>query len=214
MGTAAAYERLRLSIMNGRPVPGAEVRPEELAGEIGADAESVRLALERLIGEGLVESEDGHGELFRIAPLDKARALDTLDVFQSVVLTAAGRAMGELSASDAARVEGASQRFLAAVAGDDHDAAASAFDDFFTELFATARSRELELVLRPLQARFLRAVRLFVTPQIQLGDFAAPHRLTVSVVVGGDATQLVVQLGRRLDDMRKAIAAAPETPWA
>jgi DNA-binding GntR family transcriptional regulator len=72
-----AYDELRAMIVDGRLAPGARVGQAELADALGISRGSVREALRRLAGDGLVEFEVNRG--FFVVDLGLARVLDRLE---------------------------------------------------------------------------------------------------------------------------------------
>jgi DNA-binding GntR family transcriptional regulator len=73
-----AYDELRAMIVDGRLAPGARVGQAELADALGISRGSVREALRRLVGDGLVEFEVNRG--FFVADLGLGRVLERLEV--------------------------------------------------------------------------------------------------------------------------------------
>jgi DNA-binding GntR family transcriptional regulator len=72
-----AYDELRAMIVDGRLAPGARVGQAELADALGISRGSVREALRRLAGDGLVEFEVNRG--FFVADLGLDRVLERLE---------------------------------------------------------------------------------------------------------------------------------------
>jgi DNA-binding GntR family transcriptional regulator len=73
-----AYDELRAMIVDGRLAPGSRVGQAELADALGISRGSVREALRRLVGDGLVEFEVNRG--FFVADLGLGRVLERLEV--------------------------------------------------------------------------------------------------------------------------------------
>jgi len=205
------YEQLRIRIMTGTPAPGARVTPVDLAAVLDTSVVAVRDALERLLGEGLVEPE--HGEWYRIAPLDRARALETLEVYRAVLVAAAGWAVPRVTDEDLALVRLASARYLAAIEAGNWDGAAEAFDGFLGLILSAARNRELDLVVRPIQTRFLRVLRLYLPGLGLAGELVREHVSNLADIEARDTERVVAHFTRRIDDFRLLIEAADEAPW-
>ena len=72
-----AYDELRAMIVDGRLAPGSRVGQAELADALGISRGSVREALRRLAGDGLVEFEVNRG--FFVADLGPDRVLERLE---------------------------------------------------------------------------------------------------------------------------------------
>lgn len=73
-----AYDQLRAMIVDGRLAPGARIGQAELAEALGISRGSVREALRRLVGDGLVEFEVNRG--FFVSDLGLGRVLERLEV--------------------------------------------------------------------------------------------------------------------------------------
>jgi DNA-binding GntR family transcriptional regulator len=72
-----AYDELRARIVDGRLRPGARVGQAELADALGISRGSVREALRRLAGDGLVDFEVNRG--FFVADVGLERVLERLE---------------------------------------------------------------------------------------------------------------------------------------
>lgn len=207
MRAVVAFEKLRVRIMNGDLAPGADVQPDELAGDDLGDTSVVHDALLLLVGEGLVENLGGGA--FRIAPLDPQRAIENLELFQAIAASAVTWSMARLDDNTLVRLRQASARYEQAVETFDMNEATVAFDAFLSTLLGAANNRELEFVLRPIQTRFLRAVRLYL-PTAEAGaggDFVRNHRTTMEAIETRDAAKLVTHFGERLEGYRRAFEA-------
>ena len=72
---AAAEGVLRTAISRGDMPPGHRLVEAELAEQIGVNRSSVRLAIDVLIAEGLVERIPNRGARVRVVPVDEAVAM-------------------------------------------------------------------------------------------------------------------------------------------
>lgn len=72
-----AYDEIRAMIVDGRLPPGARVGQAELAEALGISRGSVREALRRLVGDGLLASEVNRG--FFVVDLGLDRVLERLE---------------------------------------------------------------------------------------------------------------------------------------
>ena len=116
-----AYDELRAMIVDGRLAPGARVGQGELAASLGISRGSVREALRRLVGDGLVEFEVNRG--FFVADLGLSQVLERLEArlhLEPVLarLAAARRTDGDIAALRRAVEEERAARSAAAA----HDA--------------------------------------------------------------------------------------------
>ena len=141
-----AYDELRARIVDGRLGPGARVGQAELADELGISRGSVREALRRLAGDGLVLFEVNRG--FFVADVGLERVLERLEarllLEPGVARLAAERrddddldrlrraVAAERSARTAAAAHDASREFHAAlVAATRNEALARIFDSLW-----------------------------------------------------------------------------------
>lgn len=156
-----AYDELRAMIVDGRLRPGARIGQAELAGALGISRGSVREALRRLAGDGLVAFEVNRG--FFVANVGLEGVLDRLEARLLIEpqiarlaaerrteldLTALRRAVtGERAARTAAGAHDASRAFHAElVAATRNEALARIFDslwiaDVGRRLLASRRSQ-------------------------------------------------------------------------
>lgn len=74
----AAVVQLREAIICGELAPGAQIKDQELAAQLGLSSTPVREALVQLAAEGLVVSEPSRVK--RIAPIDLKETVDLLKV--------------------------------------------------------------------------------------------------------------------------------------
>jgi DNA-binding GntR family transcriptional regulator len=123
-----AYGRLRQAILEGELAPGARLRPDELADQLGLSRMPVREALARLRDEGLVEMRPRSGT--RVSPLRLDEASQALVVITAMHELAARIAVPRLHEPDLERMEAAGERFATAVRASDYEAAIAADDDF------------------------------------------------------------------------------------
>ena len=156
-----AYDELRARIVDGRLRPGARVGQAELADALGISRGSVREALRRLAGDGLVDFEVNRG--FFVADVGLERVLERLEARlllepgiarlaaerrHEADLGALRRAVAaERAARTASAAHDASRAFHAAIVAAAHnDALARVFDalwiaDVGRRLLASRRSQ-------------------------------------------------------------------------
>jgi DNA-binding GntR family transcriptional regulator len=75
-----AHERLRAAVTRGDLAPGQRLVEADLAGELGVPRNAVRLALDALIGEGLVERIPNRGARVRVVTTAEAVAITEVRV--------------------------------------------------------------------------------------------------------------------------------------
>lgn len=149
-----AHERLRAAILDGRLEPGARLRPDELAAELGLSRMPVREALARLSDEGLVETRPRSGS--RVSPLRLDQASQALAVITAMHELAVRSAIPKLRESDLGRLEAAADAFANAVRATDHEAAIAADDQFhgvFVDVAGNRAAAETLMRYMPLLRR-------------------------------------------------------------
>lgn len=134
-----AYERLRQAILDGRLEPGARLRPEELAQQLGLSRMPVREALARLRDEGLVETRPRSGT--RVSPVRLDEASQALAVITAMHELAVRIAVPKLQETDLSRLEAAAEAFATAVRTADHKAATRADDQLHGVFVEVAGNR-------------------------------------------------------------------------
>jgi DNA-binding GntR family transcriptional regulator len=122
-----ALRRIRAAIVLGDLEPGAVIKDAQLAGQLGLSVAPVRVALARLIDEGLVEAKPQSHT--RVTPMDVRQVHDAAVVVRAMHELAVREAAAHLTAADVAAMRAANARFAAAVAAKDTDAALTADDD-------------------------------------------------------------------------------------
>jgi len=179
-----AYDEIRSMIVDGPLEPGARLGQAELADQLGISRTSVREALRRLAGDGLVEFEVNRG--FFVADLGLDRVLERLEARlllepEIARLAAERRTDGDLAAMHAAiEVERAARTSDAG-----HDAS-RAFH------VAVAEATQNEALVRLLESLWIADVgrRLLAqrrrAPTWQAAD-VEEHRAIRAVVEQGDA---------------------------
>jgi DNA-binding GntR family transcriptional regulator len=129
-----ALNRIRDAIIAGDLPPGAVIKDAELAARLGLSVAPVRTALARLADEGLVEAKPQSHT--RVTPLVLQQVRDAAAVVRSMHELAAREAAPQVTDDDLVRMRAANDRFAAAVASGDLDAALTADDDLHDVLLA------------------------------------------------------------------------------
>jgi len=122
-----AYEAIRDAIVAGEIEPGAVVRDAELAERLGLSRAPVREAFSRLVEEGLLESKPQ--SYTRVTPVVAADVRDAAAVVGAMHELVTRVAVPLLRDTDVDVMRAANDRFAAAVAVGDVDAALRADDE-------------------------------------------------------------------------------------
>lgn len=123
-----ALTAIRASIVNGTLAPGQVIKDSALATSLGLSVAPVRSALARLVDEGLVESKPQSHT--RVTPVSTTTVRDAVVVVRAMHEIATREASAFLTDTDLAAMRTANERYAAAVATGDVDAALAADDDF------------------------------------------------------------------------------------
>jgi DNA-binding GntR family transcriptional regulator len=121
-----AYLAIRRAIVSGVLAPGDVVRDADLAERLGLSRAPVREALQRLAGDGLVQSKPQSHT--RVTPLVARDVRDAIAVVRAMHELATREAVPALTGADVDAMRAANADFAAAVAAGDVDAALAADD--------------------------------------------------------------------------------------
>src|SRR6188768_1991848 len=116
-----AYIRLRDAILDGTLEAGEQLRDAELSSWLGISRTPIREAIARLEDNGLVESAPNR--YTRVAPLDRRNAQDAFQVVAALHALAATLGVVRVSSAELDAMAAANERFSAALARGDVDAA-------------------------------------------------------------------------------------------
>lgn len=139
------HDRLRDAIVDGTLAPGEVLRDTELASWLGVSRTPVREALLRLADAGLVRTAPGRSTV--VAEIDPAEVRDAQAVVAGMHRLAVAEAVGRMTEADLDLMRAANERFAAAVAVGDTDAALTADDDFHAVPVAACGNRAIAAVL-------------------------------------------------------------------
>jgi DNA-binding GntR family transcriptional regulator len=139
------HRRLRDAIVDGTLAPGEQLRDQELAAWLGVSRTPVREALLRLQQAGLVSATPGRSTT--VASVDSRAVRGAQAVVASMHELAVRTAVGLLTADDLGRMREANDRFAAALAAGDPDAALDADDALHAIPVAAAANSALTAVL-------------------------------------------------------------------
>ena len=198
----AIVETLRARIIDQTETPGSTVTESAVALRFGVARPTARLAIERLVAEGLLRREahraarvpelsrDDIVDLFATRRLIESAALGALATDGTIPADALAAHRGLL---EVARVDGA----FAAADADFHRAlVAGQSSPRLARMHATLMG-EIELCIGQVQAHHLVAVTVV----------AAQHQGILDAVVAGDADRAATLAGAHVDQTRAALLA-------
>ncbi|HUO49094.1 MAG TPA: hypothetical protein VMU09_09695, partial [Acidimicrobiales bacterium] len=124
-------------------------------------------------------------------------------------------ARGWLDVHDLAELHRISQEYVASLHEENLDHAARGLDRLLGKLLDCARNPEVERVLRPLQTRFVRVVRLYggAAGHEVFARHVAEHEVLAAELDTAARPQLIAHLHRRIAELRAVIGAAEDEPW-
>ncbi len=123
----SAYERLRTAIVAGVLAPGAALRADDLARELGLSKAPIRDAIARLSTEGLVETKpQSYTRVTELVEQDIEGAAVVIRAMHDLAVRAVA---GTLTEAQLSRMRAAGTRFAAALRAGDLDAALAADDE-------------------------------------------------------------------------------------
>jgi DNA-binding GntR family transcriptional regulator len=188
-----AYDAIRKLIVDGEMAPGTRVGQAELADQLGISRGSVREALRRLAGDGLVDFEVNRG--FFVADFGLDVVLQRLEVRLVLEPQIARLAAARRSEADLATLRRAIADERAATTSDGaHDASRA----FHLALAAATQNEQLwrlidELWIADVGRQLL--ARRYRTPTWQADD-AREHEEILAAVEAGDADRAEARMRR------------------
>ncbi len=149
-----AYAVLLDAIVRGELAPGARLRDQDLAAELGTSRTPVREALRRLVDEGLVETAPNAAT--RVAAIDVDTVAEAFPVVAALQALATRLGVPALTRADDERMAAADAARGEALAAGDVLRAIEADDAFHGVLVEAARNTELDRTLTRLMPKIRR----------------------------------------------------------
>lgn len=142
-----AYQTIRDSIRDGTYQPGAQLREEQLAAEIGVSRTPIRDALRRLLADGLVETRRNYGTF--VTDLTPAEVLEVFELRSLLEGYAARKAAENITDDELRELERLAAAMEAISGSEDErlDSFSRLNSEFHLVLVRAARSRRLEMIL-------------------------------------------------------------------
>ncbi|MFD8235613.1 GntR family transcriptional regulator [Streptomyces sp. NPDC059696] len=196
-----AYAAIRDAIVAGEIEPGAVVRDADLAERLGLSRAPVRDAFSRLVDEGLLESKPQ--SYTRVTPLVAADVRDAAAVVGALHELATRTAVPRLDAADLTTMRAANERFAAAVAAGDVDAALRADDELHDVLVRASGNRAAAATV----ARYTPLIRRLERRRFGEGGScrsAGLHERLIEACAAGDvdgAVRVTAEIWRGLEEL-------------
>ncbi|MGY1632474.1 GntR family transcriptional regulator [Geodermatophilus sp. SYSU D01186] len=153
-GREAPENRLRAAITRGDMPPGHRLVEADLAEAFGVSRNAVRLALDVLIAEGLVERIPNRGA--RVRTVSVAEAVEITECRLVLEGLLAAKAAERVTAADAERLRGQCDRMQRAVADGDLLEYSALVAELHSVIRATARQATAGRMIERLQAQIVR----------------------------------------------------------
>lgn len=176
----AAAEHLRRLLFSGSLQPGEELRDTVVAKELGIARPTARIAVQRLVAEGLLEREPGHSARLRSFSRDDVK--DIFGVRRLLEFEAVRRivADGRSTAGIAESLERFDRAGEAWEAGPDADA------EFHTAVVAAAGSPRLARMFAGVTGEMRLLTGLLRKRYASLAELSQEHTVLLRVLRSGD----------------------------
>jgi DNA-binding GntR family transcriptional regulator len=178
------YQQLRDAIVDGTLAPGESLRDGDLAEWLGVSRTPVREALLRLGESGLVVAQPGRSTT--VAVVEEGAVRGARDVVAAMHELAARVAVPALDLEQLEQMRLANERFTAAIADGDSDAAVAADDDFHRVPIEAADNAALHAVLE-LYTPVLRRAEVLRFLSVDRFSSAERHSEFIDLCAAGDA---------------------------
>ncbi|MES5822756.1 GntR family transcriptional regulator [Streptomyces sp. RG80] len=183
-----AYASIRDAIVAGELEPGAAVRDADLAERLGLSRAPVREAFARLVDEGLLESKpQSYTRVTRVLAAEVRDAAAVVGAMHELVTRVA---VPRLFAADVETMRAANERFAAAVAAGDVDAALQADDELHDVLVRVSGNRAAAATA----ARYTPLIRRLERRRFGEGGTcrsAGQHERLIAACAAGDVDEAV-----------------------
>lgn len=205
------HDILRRRIREAALAPGAALRKDEIAAELGVSRAPVSEALARLAEEGLVEIFPQHGSF--VAPIRAAEVREALFIRAALEIEAMRRLAPRADAALIARLDDNLAGQAAALAAGDlarfHDLDEALHGLLFSAMDLPRAARLLDAARAPLDRLRRQALPAPGRPQATLAE----HRWLVEAVRSRDADLAAAAMRAHLahvaDSVERELAAAP-----
>lgn len=206
------YHALQDAIVSGALAPGARLRDQDLAAQLGVSRTPVREALQRLEDEGLVETAPRAAT--RVTTLDVRAAREAFPVVAALHALATRYAVPRLTLGDLERMHAANADLAHLVATPDASAvfqALQADDRFHAALLAAADNLEIG---RALDAVMPKVRRLEYAQFGSLGGRRSVHQheAILAACERGEAAEAAALVEENWLSLGQLIAASLEQP--
>ncbi|MFD1703587.1 GntR family transcriptional regulator [Methylopila henanensis] len=192
-----AYDLLRREIVSCRIMPGARVTEPELMERFGLGKASLRIALQRLVQDGLVSSMPRHG--YRVAPVT-VRDVDEVFALRAVLEPLAARlAAGRVNRALLERLERTCRGEMPGDVGNQIDFFMEANRSFHMAIAAASGNDRLCRTLSGLLDEMTRLVALGFGVQRVRPNIENDHTLLIEHLVAGDADSAEIVARRHVE---------------
>lgn len=188
--------------MNGVLAPGEIIKEQELAARYGVSATPIREALYQLSMEGLVEMPLNRAK--RVAPLNKATALELLFVMRVLALAGFELALPRLTPADLSRL-----RQVLEEARTQPDSSRERALRFYVVIYRAAGNETLRRMLELILGRFERVIRLLYSQGFDTLGLEVQEKL-LERIESGDFKGAKAVYGQSLDAFQAGIEALPD----
>jgi DNA-binding GntR family transcriptional regulator len=199
-----ATARLRDAIVSGALVPGTPLVIDEVAALFGLSTMPVREAVRRLVSEGLVEEMPRRRH--RVAPLDRRRALDVLEISETLIVRAYELGLPRLDGTGIARMRAALEEAAGAAADGDLDAAQRSIHAFHGIAYEATGNPEFARLIAIVVPRFDRVLRQWYSESVT-GVATSYRRDMLEALERGEVGEALEIVRRAWRSFRDIVAA-------
>ena len=198
-----AYELLKQRLIGGSYAPGAQLKEEHLARELALSRTPVRVALKRLVQDGLATAEAGRG--VRVAEWTESDIQETYHLRSLLEGHAAELAAQRGGTALAARLEALNDQMDAAIAKGGSQLAARAQEinsNFHRAILEASGSPRLRMLLATLIDMPVVVRSFFISTPEDMAQSLQHHRDLAAAVAVGDS-----ELARQVMQLHLRVAA-------
>lgn len=206
---AIVADQLRSAIMYGSLAPGSQLGEADLAAQLGVSRGPLREAMQRLVQEGLLQSEPHRG-LF-VATMEPEDVHDVYVARLAVERTACEQIVRHHRIDAVAELTAAHAKMVAAVAKDDSAGLTEADQEFHETLVAASRSPRLQRMAQTLLVEKRMCLGALVdTYPADTQALVDEHKGLVDAIEAGDEQLVLSRLEAHMNDALERLTSSLE----
>ncbi|PRW61669.1 GntR family transcriptional regulator [Actinopolyspora mortivallis] len=204
---AIVADQLRSAIMHGSLAPGSQLGEADLAAQLGVSRGPLREAMQRLVQEGLLQSEPHRG-LF-VTTMEPEDVHDVYVARLAVERSACEQIVRYHRVDAVAELTAAHAKMVAAVAKDDKEQLTEADQEFHETLVAASRSPRLQRMAQTLLVEKRMCLGSLVqTYPADTQALVDEHKGLVDAIEAGDEQLVLSRLEAHMNDALQRLTAS------